>query len=109
MIERDLHLRRFRFRDEPEDFTGVILEDADDEEVPGIRCPLCKWRPLRSDLWMCWDCGHPEYFYGGCGTEWNTFETRGVCPTCRHQWKWTSCYQCFMWSKHEDWYEESGE
>lgn len=71
----------------------------------GIRCPICTWRPSRSSHWTCWDCDHPEYFFNGCGTEWNTFETGGVCPTCAHRWAWTSCLSCWSWSKHVDWYE----
>ncbi len=74
-------------------------------ETRGIRCPLCKWTPDRTSRWTCWDCEYPEYFYNGCGTEWNTFDTRGVCPTCSHQWMWTSCLSCWGWSKHGDWYE----
>ncbi len=77
-----------------------------EERLGGIRCPICQWRPLRSSLWTCWDCGHPEYFYDGCGIEWNTFETGGLCPTCSHQWTWTSCLSCWGWSRHEDWYED---
>lgn len=91
--------------DDDPDLTSELFE-IDDAELSGIRCPLCKWRPRRSDWWQCQDCDHPEYFYGGCGTEWNTFETGGICPRCLHQWIWTSCYRCLMWSKHEDWYEK---
>lgn len=76
--------------------------------LSGIRCPICKWRPQRSSVWTCWDCDYPEYFYDGCGTEWNTFETRGVCPTCLHQWAWTSCLACAGWSRHVDWYADDG-
>jgi hypothetical protein len=70
-----------------------------------IRCPLCCWTPDRFSLWTCWNVAFPEYFFDGCGTEWNTFDTRGVCPTCSHQWQWTSCLSCWGWSRHEDWYE----
>ncbi|MGB7208819.1 MAG: hypothetical protein WBD27_09195 [Pyrinomonadaceae bacterium] len=76
-----------------------------DEGLRGIRCPICRWKPDRTSLWTCWDCEHPAYFYNGCGTEWNTFDTSGLCPTCSHQWIWTSCLSCWGWSKHEDWYE----
>lgn len=69
-----------------------------------IRCPICGWSPSSTSRWTCWDCEHPEYFYGGCGTEWNTFDTGGLCPTCSHQWTWTSCLSCWGWSKHVDWY-----
>lgn len=85
---------------------GEIMDLADRTRgISGIKCPICRWRPRTSDRWTCWDCEYPEYFYQGCGTEWNTFETGGECPTCFHQWVWTSCLSCWGWSKHEDWYE----
>jgi hypothetical protein len=71
-----------------------------------IRCPLCKWRPKPSHRWFCAPCDHPEYFDDGCGTCWNTFSTRGRCPGCGHQWRWTACLSCEGWSLHEDWYEK---
>lgn len=100
------HPLLFRINDDTPDFAEPFLEELDDVEIPGIRCPLCRWRPKRSDMWTCWDCDYPEYFYAGCGTEWNTFETHGTCPTCLHKWQWTSCFGCFMWSSHADWYEK---
>jgi hypothetical protein len=87
---------------EPVEFDVLEIDEA----LSGIRCPICKWRPLKSSLWTCWDCDYPEYFYDGCGTEWNTFQTHGQCPTCLHQWIWTSCLSCWGWSRHEDWYED---
>src|SRR5688572_30424821 len=87
------------------------LSDASQSDDKGpdfsrIRCPLCKWKPSASSLWYCDDCGHPEYFFDGCGMEWNTFTTRGLCPGCGHQWRWTSCLRCEGWSLHEAWYVE---
>lgn len=78
--------------------------DNEEQDFSRIRCPLCKWQPDKSSRWMCDDCGHPEYFFNGCGTLWNTFDTRGLCPGCAHQWRWTSCLRCYGWSLHEDWY-----
>jgi hypothetical protein len=72
---------------------------------PRIRCPHCKWQPKRSSRWFCLPMGAPENFDGGCGHSWNTFDTRGRCPTCQHQWKFTSCLQCEATSPHDDWYE----
>lgn len=69
-----------------------------------IRCPLCAWQPQATNRWYCADCGHPEYFSSGCGMIWNTFATRGLCPGCGHQWRWTVCLRCFGWSRHEAWY-----
>ena len=85
----------------------VIHSDETDVGFAAIRCPLCRWQPRASDLWCCDDCDYPEFFYGGCGTEWNTFATGGRCPRCVHQWRWTSCLSCEGWSPHESWYEAS--
>jgi hypothetical protein len=75
-----------------------------------IRCPLCDWSPTPASLWMCdTSFGTPEPFFNGCGTMWNTFTTRGVCPGCSHKWQWTSCLHCHGWSRHDDWYEVEGE
>jgi hypothetical protein len=41
-----------------------------------------------------------------CQHAWNTFETRGVCPSCGRKWAKTQCLRCHEWSLHEDWYEE---
>ena len=77
-----------------------------DEAFSGIRCPRCGWRPSASSRWYCESTDTPERFFNGCGTVWNTFATRGCCPGCTHQWKWTSCLRCGEWSLHEDWYDE---
>lgn len=77
----------------------------DDQEFSGIRCPLCKWHPARTSRWYCDPSMSPEPPFQGCGTNWNTFDTRGRCPGCGHQWHWTSCLQCSGWSLHTDWYE----
>ena len=70
-----------------------------------VRCPLCAWQPSADSLWCC-DCTDtPEPFFQSCGTVWNTFATRGRCPGCSHQWKWTTCLQCAQSSLHDDWYE----
>jgi len=67
-----------------------------------IRCPLCRWQPKKSSRWFCGDSG--SHF--GCGTEWNTFDTRGRCPGCNYLWTWTDCLRCFRSSPHEAWYED---
>ena len=61
-----------------------------------IYCPLCEWRPSPGDRWCC--------TRSGCGTEWNTFWTRGVCPGCAYLWRNTQCYGCWEMSPHESWY-----
>ena len=71
------------------------LGDADDLRGSGlrIRCPRCAWQPRPEDRWGC-----------HCGTVWNTFDTRGVCPGCSHAWEQTQCLRCGAWSRHDDWY-----
>jgi hypothetical protein len=58
-----------------------------------IRCPQCGWRPSRHDKWQC-----------SCRHVWNTFDTRGRCPSCGKQWLDTQCPRCTQWSAHEAWY-----
>jgi len=94
---------------ETEKIIKRIEEFDDNADFLRIRCPLCKWSPEKTSRWICADADAPEFFYKSCGTSWNTFETRGKCPTCAHQWIWTSCLRCFEWSKHEDWYEKLNE
>lgn len=88
--------------------TPDIKSDLEKEKIDfeRIRCPLCEWRPSASSRWLCSDCTHPENFFSGCGKVWNTFLTRGLCPKCNHQWRWTSCLSCCQWSLHETWYEK---
>ena len=73
-----------------------------------IRCPHCRWQPRRTSIWTCLPIGHPEYLAHGCGHSWNTFDTRGLCPGCSHQWLNTSCLACGQWALHEQWYEPAG-
>ena len=82
-------------------------ERGEDEAHLRIRCPLCEWEPGPGSEWACVRIDVPEGFRGGCGTVWNTFATRGRCPGCQYQWKWTKCLRCGGWSLHEDWYEET--
>jgi hypothetical protein len=97
--------RLFQDRVEPTGATKKTTDPDKAKEFSHIRCPLCTWRPNRSSRWYCGDCDYPEYFFDGCGTAWNTFTTRGRCPGCSHQWRWTICLSCQGWSRHEDWYE----
>ena len=86
---------------------GIINDEQ--ERFARIRCPHCRWRPTSYDQWWCASCPEPEGFYGGCGATWNTFDTGGLCPGCKHQWKWTSCLECEEWSLHMDWYSDSSD
>jgi hypothetical protein len=99
----ELLLKRVDTQRTPDVVIGDVTDD--DESFERIRCPLCHWRPVRSSTWCCHGEGTPEPPFEWCGTSWNTFTTRGRCPGCRHQWRWTSCLRCHGWSLHEDWYE----
>jgi hypothetical protein len=79
------------------DHLAPDLGERIDDDGAGIRCPSCKWRPARTDEWAC----NP-----GCGYAWNTFETRGECPSCGKRWSSTQCIKCGAWNSHDDWYEE---
>ncbi len=81
-----------------------IVEIANTTDFNRIRCPLCKWQPQKSSRWYCADLPFPENFFDGCETHWNTFDTRGKCPGCQHQWRYTTCLSCSQHSVHEDWY-----
>jgi hypothetical protein len=76
-----------------DDDLDARLSDDERARRVRIRCPKCRWTPRGHDGWYC-----------RCGTSWNTFETRGVCPTCRYGWKVTQCLACHAFSAHEDWY-----
>ena len=60
-----------------------------------IHCPHCAWRPGPLDRWVC----TPR-----CGTVFNTFWTRAVCPGCGVRWPKTQCLACGVFSPHELWY-----
>ena len=88
---------------------GLSTVDRVSEDEGGtvrIRCPLCSWQPTRSSRWSCSVQNTPEPPFESCGTVWNTFDTRGRCPGCLHQWIWTTCIRCGTASLHEDWYEQ---
>ena len=67
-----------------------------------IYCPLCYWHPSAASRWVC------TRKLGGCGTVWNTFDTRGICPKCAWKWEITACPACRKFSAHEAWYHEGG-
>jgi len=91
----------------PGHVTDIDLRLDDEDAFGRIRCPLCGWQPTPSSMWCCHVSRTPEPFFEGCGTMWNTFSTRGRCPGCAHQWRWTTCLRCEGWSLHDEWYEES--
>jgi hypothetical protein len=102
----------FRQSLQPEETPDEVTQLDDEDEAKDysrIRCPLCRWQPDETCLWCCEDQDDPEYFFNGCGTTWNTFTTRGLCPGCGHQWRWTICLWCDGWSLHEDWYAKEAD
>jgi hypothetical protein len=62
-----------------------------------IHCPACTYRPRPEDRWDC---------LPRCGTLWNTFWTRGVCPGCGIEWPKTQCPSCGVLSPHKAWYHD---
>jgi hypothetical protein len=85
---------------------SIDFKGEHDDAFGAIRCPECHWHPDASSRWACvGSAGSPEPMFQGCGTSWNTFLTRGRCPSCAHQWHWTACLRCSGWSLHEDWYD----
>lgn len=60
-----------------------------------IHCPKCGYRPQPADRWAC---------VPTCGTSWNTFWTRGMCPGCGKRWQVTQCPACIRRSPHQAWY-----
>jgi hypothetical protein len=92
-------------RGEPPIGLAVVLDMLrDTAQRRRIRCPTCGWQPEGSSRWFCVETGAPEHFAPGCGTAWNTFETRGRCPGCSHLWTWTACLSCGAWARHDEWY-----
>jgi hypothetical protein len=83
-----------------DDFEDLLDEIDDDEDAGkrGIRCPRCAWTPRPGDRWMCL-----------CLHSWNTFDTRGRCPSCGQQWLDTQCLSCGAWSPHKAWYVDEPE
>jgi hypothetical protein len=84
-----------QYRSKARMLSPAEVDELFGEILPGIRCPRCKWTPRRENLWTC-DCGH----------QWNTFDTRGLCPGCGRQWEITMCFQCGEMSPHSEWYEK---
>ena len=78
-----------------ERFKDLLADDDEKSGGGGIRCPRCGWQPRSGDRWMC-ICGHA----------WHTFDTRGRCPMCSHQWLDTQCLACGAWSPHDAWYTD---
>jgi hypothetical protein len=100
----ELFVKRIVTAFDPKGFDPEKKHDATSGKAR-IRCPSCKWQPERVSRWYCGPMGPPENFKGGCGHAWNTFDTRGLCPGCSYQWRFTSCLHCEKTAPHDDWYE----
>jgi hypothetical protein len=50
----------------------------------GFACPTCKTAPPLGNYWTCSQCKQP----------FDTFQTQGVCPSCRAQFAVTHCLDC---------------
>lgn len=82
-----------RFSKGQREYSPAKFDELLGRAIPGVRCPKCHWTPRANNLWLC-NCGH----------QWNTFDTRGLCPECHYQWEVTGCCQCGEMSPHETWY-----
>jgi hypothetical protein len=88
---------RRALRTEPFVIRGGSAPNATENEqiLSHVACPRCRLSPTLADRWRC-NCGH----------QWNTFETRGLCPACSFQWTETACPVCGGLSPHADWYRK---
>ena len=85
-----------QYRQKPRILSPGELDQLFGPVLPGIRCPKCKWTPRARNLWSC-KCGH----------QWNTCDTRGLCPGCGYQWEITGCCQCGATPPHLEWYMDT--
>jgi Zn-dependent protease len=59
----------------------------------GFACPSCKTPPPVGEFWKC----------GKCGEQFDTFQTRAVCPRCGTQFPQTKCLDCGALNPMNDW------
>lgn len=59
----------------------------------GFSCPACKSAPPRGELWKCHKCL----------IEFDTFESRAVCPQCGTPFPVTVCFDCGRPSPMSEW------
>jgi Zn-dependent protease len=62
----------------------VLLRLAKLPRRPGFACPACETAPPLGSFWKC----------GNCQQQFDTFETRGVCPHCAARYDLTTCLDC---------------
>jgi Zn-dependent protease len=59
----------------------------------GFACPNCKMPPPVGEFWKCVKCGQ----------QFDTFQTRAVCPRCGTQFPVTTCMDCGALHPMDDW------
>jgi Zn-dependent protease len=59
----------------------------------GFACPTCKTAPPVGEFWKC----------GKCGQQFDTFQSRAVCPRCATQFPMTKCLDCGALHPINDW------
>jgi DNA-directed RNA polymerase subunit RPC12/RpoP len=59
----------------------------------GFACPSCRTAPPLGTFWKC----------GNCQQQFDTFETRGVCPHCGAQYATVMCLDCREQRPMNDW------
>ena len=62
----------------------ILLKFAKLPRRDGFKCPSCHTSPPIGPYWRC----------GNCQQQFDTFETRGVCPHCSAQYDTTMCLDC---------------
>jgi len=59
----------------------------------GFACPACKAAPPIGDVWGC----------GRCGNRFDTFQSKGICPSCGAQFPTTLCMECGVAHPMSEW------
>jgi Zn-dependent protease len=59
----------------------------------GFACPTCKGAPPVGEFWRC----------AKCGQQFDTFQTRAICPHCATQFPMTKCLDCGALHPMNDW------
>lgn len=60
---------------------------------PGFACPSCRSAPPIGPIWRC----------NKCDTQFDTFETGGVCPQCSARFERTTCLDCHQQAPLTEW------
>ena len=60
---------------------------------PGFACPSCRTAPPIGPFWRC----------NKCATQFDTFETTGVCPQCSVRFEKTTCLDCRQSNAIAEW------